>query len=35
VAFSLLAVAYVWTMLAIANACMGVGLPVAQCLQDR
>lgn len=35
VAFSLLAVGYVWTMLAIADACMGAGLPVAQCLQDR
>jgi len=35
VAFSLLAVGYVWTMLAIADACMGAGLPVAQCLRDR
>jgi hypothetical protein len=35
VAFSLLAVGYVWTMLSIANACMGVGLTVAQCLQSR
>ena len=35
VAFSLLAVGYLWTMLAIANACTGAGLPVAQCLQDR
>jgi hypothetical protein len=33
VALSLLAVGYVWTMIAIANACIGAGLPVAQCLQ--
>jgi hypothetical protein len=33
VAFSLLAVGYGWTMLAIANACIGAGLPIAQCLQ--
>ena len=35
VAFSLLAVGYVWAMLAIANACVGAGLPVSQCLQGR
>ena len=35
VALSLLLVGYVWTMLAIANACIGVGLPVSQCLQGR
>ena len=32
VALSLLAVGYVWTLFAIANACVGAGLPVAQCL---
>jgi len=35
VALSLLGVGYVWTMLAIANACIGAGLPVSQCLQGR
>ena len=35
VALSLLLVGYVWTMFAIANACIGAGLPVGQCLQDR
>ena len=35
VAFALLAVGYLWTMLAIANACVGAGVPVAQCLQGR
>jgi hypothetical protein len=35
VAFSLLAVGYVWTMLAVASACMGAGLPISQCLQGR
>jgi hypothetical protein len=35
VALSLLAVGYVATMIAIANACVGAGLPVAQCLQSR
>jgi hypothetical protein len=35
VAFSLLAVGYLWTMLAIANACVDAGLPIAQCLEDR
>jgi hypothetical protein len=35
VAVSLLVVGYVWTMLAIASACVGAGLPVAQCLQGR
>ena len=34
-AFALLAVCYVWAMLAIANTCMGAGLPVVQCLQGR
>jgi hypothetical protein len=33
VALSLLAVAYVWTMIAIANVCIGAGLGVAQCLR--
>jgi hypothetical protein len=32
-AFSLLAVAYVATMFAIANLCIGAGVPVAQCLR--
>ena len=35
VAFSLLLVAYVWTMFAIANACVVAGIPVGQCLQGR
>ncbi len=35
VAVSLLIVGYVWAMLAIANACIGAGLPVSQCLQGR
>ena len=35
VAISLLLVGYVWTMLAIANACIGAGLPVSQCLQGQ
>ncbi len=35
VALSLLVVGYVWTMLAIANACVGAGLAVSQCLQGR
>ena len=35
VAVSLLAVGYAWTMLSIANACIGAGLPVSQCLQGR
>jgi len=35
VALSLLGVGYVWTMLAIGNACIGAGLPVSQCLQGR
>ena len=35
VAVSLLAIGYFWTMLAIANACIGAGLPVSQCLQGR
>lgn len=35
VALSLLVVAYVATMLAIASQCLGAGLPVAQCLPSR
>ena len=35
VALSLLLVGYAWTMLAIASACIGAGLPVSQCLQGR
>ena len=35
VALSLLLVGYVWTMLAIASACVSAGLPVGQCLQGR
>jgi hypothetical protein len=35
VAFSLLAVGYGWTILAIANACIGAGLPIAACLERR
>jgi hypothetical protein len=35
VALSLLAVGYVWTMIAIANLCLGAGVPVAQCLQGN
>ena len=35
VALSLLLVGYVWTMLAIASACVGAGLPVGQCLRGR
>lgn len=35
VALSLLLVGYVWTMLAIANACMGAAMPIGQCLQGR
>ncbi|MET0682472.1 MAG: YggT family protein [Casimicrobiaceae bacterium] len=35
VAFSLLAVGYVCTLFVIANACIGAGLPIAQCLQAR
>lgn len=35
VALSLLAVGYVWTMIAIANLCVGAGLPVGQCLQGN
>jgi hypothetical protein len=34
-AFALLAVGYVWAMLAIANACIAAGVPVGQCLQGR
>lgn len=32
-AFLLLAVAYAWTMIAIADVCIGAGMPVAQCLR--
>ncbi|HXU90768.1 MAG TPA: hypothetical protein VFQ62_18150 [Methylomirabilota bacterium] len=35
VALSLLLVGYVWTVLAIASACLGAGLPVGQCLRGR
>lgn len=35
VAFALLAAGYLWNMFAIANACVGAGLPVGQCLQGR
>ena len=35
VALSLLAVGYLWTMLAIADACQRHGLAVAQCLGGR
>jgi hypothetical protein len=35
VALSLLFVGYIFTMLTIANACIGAGLPVSQCLQGR
>jgi hypothetical protein len=35
VAFSLLAVGYAWALFAIANACIGAGFPVGQCLQVR
>jgi hypothetical protein len=35
VPLSLLAVGYVWTMLAVASACMEAGLPISQCLQGR
>ena len=35
VAFSLLVVGYASVLFAIANACIGAGLPIGQCLQDR
>jgi hypothetical protein len=35
VAFSLLAVGYGWTMLAVANVCIAAGLPISQCLQGH
>ncbi len=35
VAFALLAAGYVWTLFSVANACVGAGLAVAQCLQAR
>jgi hypothetical protein len=35
VAFSLLAVAYIWIMIEIANACVRHGQSVAQCLQSH
>lgn len=35
VAFSLLAVGYGWTILAIAQACIAAGLPIAACLASR
>ena len=34
-AFGLLGAGYLWTMLAIANACIAAGMSVAQCLQGR
>ena len=34
-AFALLAVAYVWAMLTIADTCIGAGLPIGQCLRAR
>ena len=35
VVLSLLSVGYVWVMLAIANACLGHGLAIAQCVGSR
>ena len=35
VVLSLLLVGYIWVMMAIANLCIGHGIPVAQCLQGR
>lgn len=35
VAFSLLVVGFASVLFAIANACIGAGLPIGQCLQDR
>jgi hypothetical protein len=35
VAFALLAAAYVWLVMSIANTCVGAGLPVAQCVQKQ
>jgi hypothetical protein len=35
VVLSLLTVGYVWVMLAIANACLGNGLAIAQCVGSR
>jgi hypothetical protein len=35
VVLSLLSVGYVWTMFAIADACIGHGMAIAQCLQGR
>jgi len=35
VVLSLLVIGYIWIMMAIANLCVGHGIPVAQCLQGR
>lgn len=35
VVLSLLSVGYVWVMLAIANACLGNGVAIAQCVGSR
>lgn len=35
VVLSLLSVGYVWVMLAIANACLGSGVAIAQCVGSR
>jgi hypothetical protein len=35
VVLSLLSVGYIWVMLAIANACLGQGVAITQCLQGR
>ena len=35
VVLSLLVIGYIWIMMAIANLCIGHGIPVAQCLQGR
>jgi hypothetical protein len=35
VVLSLLSVGYVWVMLAIASACLGQGVAIAQCLEGR
>jgi hypothetical protein len=35
VVLSLLSVGYVWVMFAIANACIGQGVAIAQCLEGR
>lgn len=35
VVLSLLSVSYVWVMFAIAKACLGGGVPIAQCVGSR